>query len=97
MLTALAPLAAFVAQAPAAAPARGLFAALDPAPIIATIVYFVLGCVLFGAAFWVIEHITPFSIRKEIEEDQNVALAILLGAVFLSLAIILAAVIATPS
>ena len=40
-----------------------------------------------------LDWLTPFSIVKEIEEDQNVALAILIGSIFLALAIIIAAVI----
>ncbi|HEX3584328.1 MAG TPA: DUF350 domain-containing protein, partial [Thermoanaerobaculia bacterium] len=36
---------------------------------------------------------TPFSIRKEIEEDQNISLAILIGSVMLGLAIIIASTI----
>jgi uncharacterized membrane protein YjfL (UPF0719 family) len=39
------------------------------------------------------EKVTPFSIRKEIEEDQNIALGIIIGAAFIGLAIILAAAI----
>ncbi len=48
---------------------------------------------MFGIAFWIIVLVTPFSIRKEIEEDQNTSLAILIGAVILGLAIIIASVI----
>ncbi|MGL4555354.1 MAG: DUF350 domain-containing protein [Gemmataceae bacterium] len=57
------------------------------------VVYVVLGLGLFGFAFLVVQKVVPFSIRKEIEEDQNVALAVVLGAVFLGIAIILAAAI----
>lgn len=52
-----------------------------------------LGILLFGLMWLLIEKLAPFSIRKEIEEDHNVSLAILIGAVFLSIAIILAAAI----
>jgi len=58
-----------------------------------SIVYTVLGLIVFAAAFFIFEKITPFSIRKEIEEDQNVALAIMFAAVILGLAIIIAAAI----
>jgi uncharacterized membrane protein YjfL (UPF0719 family) len=58
-----------------------------------TLAYTVFGLVMFGVAFWIIVKLTPFSIRKEVEEDQNVALAILIGAVMLGLAIIIAATI----
>ena len=52
-----------------------------------------LGVALFAAALWTMTKITPFSIRKEIAEDQNTALAIVMGSVFLGLAIIVAAAI----
>ncbi|HJW32424.1 MAG TPA: DUF350 domain-containing protein [Holophagaceae bacterium] len=52
-----------------------------------------LGLVLFAIMWLLIVKLTPFSIRKEIEEDQNTSLAVLIGSVFLSIAIILAAAI----
>ena len=54
----------------------------------------VLGLALFGAAFWIMGKVAPFSIRKEIAEDQNTALGIVLGSVILGLAIIVAAAVA---
>ncbi|MAC28960.1 MAG: hypothetical protein CMN31_12110 [Sandaracinus sp.] len=35
--------------------------------------------------------ISPFSVRKEIEEDQNTALAVVMGSVILGIALIVAA------
>jgi uncharacterized membrane protein YjfL (UPF0719 family) len=61
--------------------------------IIPTLVYFVLGLVLFVFSIWFMCKIAPFSVRKEIEEDQNTSLAILMGAALIGIAIILAAVI----
>ncbi|MEO8380370.1 MAG: DUF350 domain-containing protein [Acidobacteriota bacterium] len=58
-----------------------------------TVVYTVFGLVVFGLAYWVMVKASPFSIRKEIEEDQNTAVAILMAAVILGLAIIIAAVL----
>jgi putative membrane protein len=58
---------------------------------LATVIYTLFGLFVFGLAFWVIVKTSPFSIRKEIEEDQNTALAILIGAVILGLAVIIAA------
>jgi uncharacterized membrane protein YjfL (UPF0719 family) len=37
--------------------------------------------------------ISPFSVVKEIEEDQNTALGILFGSVFIGLSIVIAAAI----
>jgi putative membrane protein len=59
--------------------------------LVPTIVYFVVGLFLFGSAIWFMDKVAPFSIRKEIEEDHNSALAIVMGAALISLAIILAA------
>jgi uncharacterized membrane protein YjfL (UPF0719 family) len=58
-----------------------------------TLIYAALGLVLFGAFFWVVCKVSPFSIRKEIEEDQNVSLAVLIGAAILGISIIVAAAI----
>lgn len=58
-----------------------------------TVIYTIFGLLVFGLAFWLIVKIAPFSIRKEIEADQNTALAILIGSVILGLAIIIAAVL----
>ena len=54
-------------------------------------VYTVLGLVIFGLAFVVMVKAIPFSVRKEIEDDQNTALAIVMGSVILGLSIIIAA------
>jgi putative membrane protein len=64
---------------------------LRPLTMLSTVVYSVIGLALFGLAFLLMIKISPFSIRKEIEKDQNVALAIIVGSVFVSLAIIIQA------
>jgi putative membrane protein len=61
--------------------------------LVASIVYSVIGIVMFAASFLVIKLVTPFSLRKEIEEDQNTALALMIGSVILGLSIIIAAAI----
>lgn len=61
--------------------------------LIGTVFYTIMGVGLMVLSWIVIEAITPLSIRKEIEEEQNVAIAILMAALFISLAIIIAAVI----
>ena len=52
-----------------------------------------LGVVVFLIAFFLMTKIAPFSVKKEIEEDQNTALGVLMGSVILGLAIIIAAAI----
>lgn len=58
-----------------------------------TVCYVLVGLTFFALAYLVIEKATPFSLRKELETDQNTALAIVIGAVFLGIAIIVAAAI----
>jgi putative membrane protein len=52
-----------------------------------------LGMALFGLAWFIVVKVSPFSIRKEIEEDQNTALGIILGALLIGIAIIIAAAV----
>ena len=55
--------------------------------------FVLLGLIVFALAFLVIAKSTPFSVRKEIEEDQNIALAIVIASVILGSALIIAAAI----
>ena len=52
-----------------------------------------VGVVIFAIAFGIMVKMSPFSVTKEIEEDQNTSLAILYGSVFIGLAIIISAAI----
>jgi uncharacterized membrane protein YjfL (UPF0719 family) len=56
-------------------------------------IYFLVGVILFAVSIWLADKLTPFSIRKEIEEDQNTALGIILGAGLIAMAIVLAAIL----
>lgn len=61
--------------------------------LVTTLVFVALGLIVFALAFFVIGMATPFSVRKEIEEDHNVALAIVIASVILGSALIIAAAI----
>ncbi|HEV8133977.1 MAG TPA: DUF350 domain-containing protein [Pyrinomonadaceae bacterium] len=61
--------------------------------VLQSLVFALIGIVIFAIAFWIIVKVTPFSVRKEIEEDQNVAMAVLIGAIIIAIAIVLAAAI----
>jgi uncharacterized membrane protein YjfL (UPF0719 family) len=52
-----------------------------------------VGVVVFAAAFWIMAKVAPFSFKKEIEEDQNVALGIIVAGVLIGLALIISAAI----
>jgi uncharacterized membrane protein YjfL (UPF0719 family) len=61
--------------------------------LVGSAVFSALGLVVFGIAFFLMVKLAPFSIRKEIEEDQNTALGIIMGAVILGVALIISAAI----
>lgn len=61
--------------------------------VVTTLVFALVGIVLFAVAFLIIVKIAPFSTRKEIEDDQNVALAILIGSVIIGIAMIVASAV----
>lgn len=61
--------------------------------LISTVIYGVLGIVLFFITLWLMERLTPFSIEKKITEENNVALGIVMGSIILALGMIYAAVI----
>ena len=61
--------------------------------VIQTLIFAVIGVIIFALAFWIIVKATPFSVRKEIEEDQNVAIAIVIGAIIIGIALVVAAAI----
>jgi uncharacterized membrane protein YjfL (UPF0719 family) len=61
--------------------------------VLQTLVFAIIGVLIFAVAFGIIVKATPFSVRKEIEEDHNVAIAIVIGAVILGIALVIAAAI----
>jgi putative membrane protein len=61
--------------------------------VVNAIVYAAIGIVIFCAAFLVIDKVTPYNLWKEIVQEHNTALAILLGAMSLGICVIIAAAI----
>lgn len=61
--------------------------------LLAAVVFAALGIVVYGAAFVVLDKLTPYSLWREIVERQNTALAVLIGLVSLGLGVIIAAAI----
>ena len=66
----------------------------DIAAIASAAIYSLLGLLMFGLAWILIVWLTPFSIRKEIEVDQNTSLGIILGAVIIGIALIISSAVA---
>ena len=61
--------------------------------VITTLVFSIIGILLFALAFWIIVKSAPFSVRKELEEDQNVALGIVIASVIIGIALIVSAAV----
>jgi len=53
-----------------------------------------IGLVVFGMAFWIMNKLSPFSLKKEIETDQNVALAIIMAGVIIGVSLIISSAVA---
>jgi putative membrane protein len=61
--------------------------------VITTLIFSIIGILLFALAFWIIVKSAPFSVRKELEEDQNVALGIVIASVIIGIALIVSAAV----
>jgi uncharacterized membrane protein YjfL (UPF0719 family) len=61
--------------------------------LVTTLIFVLIGLVVFAIAFAIVVLVSPFSVKKEIEEDQNTALAIIIGALILGISIIIASAI----
>jgi putative membrane protein len=64
-----------------------------PGYLLNAIVFAVLGIAIFSIAFVIIDKMTPYHLWKEIVEDKNVALAVLIGAMSIGMCIIIAAAV----
>lgn len=74
-------------QDPVAAPNSSLAAG----PIISTILYGLIGLVLYVIGYFCFDRIMKLDLRKELVVDQNEALGIMMAGVFIGLAIIITA------
>jgi putative membrane protein len=61
--------------------------------LVNAIVFAFLGVIIFWVSFLIIDKLTPYHLWKEILEEQNTALAIVVGAMSLGVCIIIAAAI----
>jgi putative membrane protein len=57
------------------------------------LIYAITGVVIFALCFALLDKMTPFHLWKEICEDKNVALGVVVGAAILGICIIIAAAI----
>lgn len=66
---------------------------IKPAAFIGSIVYALVGVLVFWISFIIIDKITPYNLWEEIVEKQNRALALVVAAMSLGISIIVAAAI----
>lgn len=59
--------------------------------LVTTLIFVFIGIVFFAIAYGILSRI--FNIHKEIEEDHNTALGIVIGSIMIGIAIIIAAAI----
>ena len=59
--------------------------------LVTTLIFVFIGLVIFSIAYGILSRI--FHIHKEIEEDQNTALGIVIGSIMIGLALIISAAI----
>ena len=57
------------------------------------VVFAVLGVAIFVVLFVILDKMTPYHLWREVVEDKNVALAILVGTMALGISIIIAAAV----
>lgn len=76
----------------------GLLAADDPTTgspnaLVGAVIYSALGLVVLTLAIFLMSKLMPLPFWKEIEEDQNTALGIMVGSIVIGISIIIAAAI----
>jgi putative membrane protein len=66
---------------------------LRPAVVLGSILYAVIGVLVFWISFVIIDKLTPYKLWEEIVEHKNMALAIVVAAMCISIGLIVAAAI----
>jgi uncharacterized membrane protein YjfL (UPF0719 family) len=66
---------------------------LRPAAFLGSIVYALVGVMIFWLCFLIIDKLTPYDMWQEIVEKQNVALGVVVAAMSLGICLIVAAAI----
>nr|WP_249661367.1 DUF350 domain-containing protein [Variovorax sp. PCZ-1] len=66
---------------------------LKPGAFLGSIVFALIGVVIFWLCFIIIDKITPYDLWEEIVEKQNVALGLVVAAMCLGISMIVAAAI----
>ena len=66
---------------------------LKPGVFVGSIVYALIGVLVFLVCFVIVDKLTPYHLWKEIVEEKNVALAVVVGSIAIAIGLIVAAAI----
>jgi uncharacterized membrane protein YjfL (UPF0719 family) len=66
---------------------------LKPAIFFGSMIYALIGVVVFWLCFLIIDKLTPYDLWSEIVEHKNVALAIVVGAMCIAIGLIISAAV----
>jgi uncharacterized membrane protein YjfL (UPF0719 family) len=66
---------------------------LKPAAVLGSILYAVIGVLVFWISFVIVDKLTPYNLWKELVEERNIALGLVVAAKALAVGIIVAAAI----
>ena len=66
---------------------------MNPFVLANSVLYAVIGIVIFVVGFIVVDKLTPYDLWKQLIEEKNLALAIVVGSAALGICIIIAAAI----
>ena len=66
---------------------------LKPGVVVGSILFALIGVAIFWICFLIVDKLTPYRLWDEIVEKQNVALAIVVGAMCIAIGLIVAAAV----
>jgi len=66
---------------------------LKPAVIVGSVLYALIGVLIFWIAFILVDKLTPYHLWDEIVEKKNLALAIVVGSMCIAIGLIVAAAV----
>ncbi len=69
------------------------FEMIKPGIVVSSLVFALMGVIIFWLCFIIIDKITPYDLWGEIVEKQNVALALVVASMSLGICVIIAAAI----
>ncbi|MBK8038366.1 MAG: DUF350 domain-containing protein [Verrucomicrobiaceae bacterium] len=66
---------------------------MDTAILLNSLIYALLGVVIFITSFIIVDKLTPYDLWKQLVEEKNIALAIVVGSAALGICLIIASAI----